>query len=315
MHRRSVILAFAAVAVLAGLTGCHRTPAPARAGESPRYVILSPALAIMARELRPDLPIVGRHAWDMVLDKSIPVCGDQAGIDYEALITARPTHILLEWGRRELPARLTDLARRHGWTVTNYTLLTLDEIRESARRLYAELVVRAAPAGGPAPPPWEESALARGMARAWSPRPGPAGEAIRAAGRVLILETVNPAHALGPGSFHHQILRAIGARPVPEEGAPYIEMDAEDVLHLGPDAIILIEPRNPEAPPRPGPFTAEEIREKLGPLARLDIPAVKTGRVAVIDDPLALTPSTAMIGLADDLAALLEAWGASTPPR
>lgn len=301
------------IPLLLTLLGCERKPAAA-APAGPRLVILSPALAIILRDLHADPPIVGRHAWDMVLDKSIPVCGDQAGIDYEALLTARPTHILIEWGQRGLPQRLTSLAVEHKWNISNYTLLTLDEIRETTRRLYDEFIFRKPHTDAVIAPPWERSPLAIEMARAWSPREGRAGAAIAAAGRVLILETVNPAHALGPGSFHHQIIRAIGGHPIPDAGSPYIEMDAEDVLHLAPEAIILIEPRNPEAPVRDDPFTWEELSTKLGPLARLEIPAVKNRRIAVIDDPLALTPSTAMIRLADDFARLLESWGAAPKP-
>ncbi|MCC6677893.1 MAG: ABC transporter substrate-binding protein [Phycisphaerales bacterium] len=301
------------IPLLLTLLGCDRTPA-APAPSGPRLVVLSPALAIILRDLHADAPIVGRHAWDMVLDKSIPACGDQAGIDYEALLTARPTHILLEWGQRELPQRLTSLAAKHHWQVSNYTLLSLDEIRETTHRLYDEFIYHKPLMAAVTAPPWERSPLALEMARAWSPREGDAGNAIAAAGRILILETVNPAHALGPGSFHHQIIRAIGGHPIPDAGSPYIEMDAEDVLHLAPDAIILIEPRNPDSPIRDDPLTWEELSTKLGPLARLDIPAVKNRRIAVIDDPLALTPSTAMIRLADDFARLLESWGAAPKP-
>jgi ABC-type Fe3+-hydroxamate transport system substrate-binding protein len=43
-------------------------------------------------------------------------------------------------------------------------------------------------------------------------------------------------------------------------------------------------------------------------LAKLDIPAVRRGRIAIIDDPLAHTPSTAMIGVARAMARALEPW-------
>lgn len=284
--------------------------------------MLSPALAITLRDLHVDGWIVGRHAYDMILDKSIPICGDQANIDYEALLKARPTHILIEWGRRELPARLTELAKRNGWRISNYEMLTLDQIRESTRLLYQDFVIGEAlspamkdraPGAGATPsatttPAWENSDIARAMDRAWSKHTGPDGVSLARAGRVLVLDTVNPAHALGPGSFHYQIITAVGGMAVPEKGAAYIEMDAEDVLHLAPDAIIFIESRSPNAPPREKPWTWGEITAKLGPLARLDIPAIRNRRAAVIDDPLALMPSTSMIKLADEIAELLEAW-------
>lgn len=46
----------------------------------------------------------------------------------------------------------------------------------------------------------------------------------------------------------------------------------------------------------------------LGRIGTLDIPAVRAGRLALIDDPLSLTPSSAMIGFANELAGILEAW-------
>ena len=47
-------------------------------------------------------------------------------------------------------------------------------------------------------------------------------------------------------------------------------------------------------------------RELVGDLP---IPAIEAGRVAVIDDPHALLPSTSLVGFADALAELLERWG------
>ena len=47
----------------------------------------------------------------------------------------------------------------------------------------------------------------------------------------------------------------------------------------------------------------------LGRAAELNVPAIKNKRVAVIDDPLGLTPSTAMIGVADELAGIVMDWG------
>lgn len=288
MTRRALILV--AVAALT-LPACRRAaPLPAPPS-TPRIVALSPALAIMLRDLGVSNQVVGRHGWDMVLDKSVSVCGDQAGIDYEALLRVAPTHILLEWGGRPLPSRLGEMAGEHHWEVTNYTLLTLDDLQAAA----ADLQRRFAP-GVPS--------LSDRMAAAWSRR----GDGFGHAGRVLLLLSADPPAALGPGSFHQQILERIGGTPAIAEGKPYITMDAEDVLRLAPDAIILIAPRSADAPARPAPASTDEVRALLGRVGALDIPAVRDGRLALIDDPLALTPSSAMIGFADELARILEGW-------
>jgi ABC-type Fe3+-hydroxamate transport system substrate-binding protein len=246
----------------------------------------------MLRDLGVADQIVGRHGWDMVLDKSVPVCGDQTGIDYEALIRAAPTDIVLEWGsRKPLPARLDELAASRHWRVANYTLLTLDEVQSVA----ADLQSRFAP-GAPS--------LAERMGRAWSRR----GDGFPGVGRVLLLASVDPPAALGPGSFHQQILERIGGTPAITRGEPYITMDAEDLLHLAPDAIVLISPRGRNAPARAQAATPDEVRSVLGGLGSLDIPAARNGHLALMDDPLSLTPSSAMIGFADELAQVLEGW-------
>jgi ABC-type Fe3+-hydroxamate transport system substrate-binding protein len=279
----------AALTLLASawLGACERSPVPA-APAAPRAVVLSPAAAASMVDLGLQGVIVGRHGFDLALDPALPVCGDQAGIDYEALLGLRPTHVVIQWGARELPPRLTNLAARHGWTIENYNPLSLAELDESTRSLARVFGVDA----GRVP---AVADTIRGL--------GP----VRSGGRVLLLAGIDPPAGLGPGSFHHDMLVSLGATPALERGGPWVRLDAEDVLALRPDAILLILPRPPRtpAPPEPSP---EELVGRLGRLATLDIPAVRRGRVALIDDPLAHTPSTAMIGVARAMARALERW-------
>lgn len=274
-----------------GLSRDRDAPPPAPEAHGARIVALSPAIAITLRDLGLAPRIVGRHGFDRSLPRSIPVCGDQSGIDYEALIRVDPTHVLLEWGSRPIPARLERLAEERGWEVRTFTLLSLDDIAacvEDLERLF----------DAPAPE------LRARLLAAWTARPG----RFEAAGRVLLLGAVEPPSVLGPGSFHHQILERVGGTPAVTEGNPFITLDAEDVVRLAPDAIILILPRSPEAAPRLAAPGREELERLIGRLARLDLRAVERGRLALIDDPLAHTPSTAMIDLADEMARLLEGW-------
>jgi ABC-type Fe3+-hydroxamate transport system substrate-binding protein len=65
----------------------------------------------------------------------------------------------------------------------------------------------------------------------------------------------------------------------------------------------------PRGPPRQGPFdTGEAALARLPALRGLAVPAVRSGRVVIIDDPLALTPSTHMAAFADQLAEVLGPW-------
>jgi hypothetical protein len=366
----------AAVAFTAALSACRPDPVET---DAPRIVALSPALAVMLRDMGLGDRVVGRHAWDMVLDPAVPVCGDQSGIDYEALLRVRPTHVVLEWGERELPPRLREMAARHGWHVRSFQMLTLGQVRGAAVGLegmfgsegvgriskegggtgfqpvspdgpFRTATVRERPGGVPPPqPPSVKAGEERPPPASPAPPPSGTGEGVVAAmdrawsrrgdfegaGRILLLTQTSPPAGPGPGSFHHELLERIGGTPALTEGGAFIRMDAEDLIRLDPDGIILLMPR-PAA--RGGMDFLRDVsgegrdpgsdRHRLeggagglphGPEARamsavdavpagLGVRAVREARVAVIDDPLCLLPGTPLIGLADALAAILEEW-------
>ncbi len=288
------MLSLLSAALFAACAERSHPPAPASPDEAtgaPRIVALSPAVAVTLRDLGLEDRIVGRHGWDLVLDRSLPVCGDQSGINYESLLAARPTHVILEWGSRDLPARLVQLADANGWSVRTVRLLTLADIRSFTAGAAAEF----APGD-----PRAVSVVASldGMAD---------GVDRSGAGRVLLLLSASPPAALGPGSYHHEILSLLGGAPALAQGQPYVTLNAEDVLRLAPDGIVLISPRSPGTA-EAGEPTWERIAARLGRLAELPIPAVERRRVAVIDDPLALIPSSAAVEFAARLRVVLDAW-------
>jgi ABC-type Fe3+-hydroxamate transport system substrate-binding protein len=266
------------------LPGCggegEARPTPDAAG--PSIAVLSPALAIILDDLGRADRIVARHAFDDYTDRSVPVAGDQSGVDYELLARAEPTHVLLEWGARDLPRRLAELADSRGWVVVDYPMLTLDDIRAATRDLGTRFDAdeRAAE-------------LLEQMDNAWLPAP----ELAERAGRTLPLYWTNPVGAAGPGSFHHQLLAAIGVAPALDEGGAYIEIDPEDLRRLDPDTIVLFAPN---ADP-------SDLDDILAPLRRLELRAVGQGRVVLINDPWCQTPSTAMIEVAEQTREALSA--------
>ncbi|HZW08901.1 MAG TPA: hypothetical protein VFF69_03280, partial [Phycisphaerales bacterium] len=188
----AIRLAIALLAVMLG-PGCGdgpRPPALKGAPDEPRIVVLSPALGVVLHDLGLREHIVGRHGYDTVLDQSIPVCGEQNGVNYEALLRARPTHVITEWGTRELPAKLAGLAESNGWVLRDFRMLTLGDVDAAATAL-GGMLPQASPSArisrmhelaGAAPPD-----------RLWS-------------GRVLLLMDVSPIAAIGPGSAHHELL-------------------------------------------------------------------------------------------------------------
>ena len=328
----AVVLVCVAVAVCVGCsrrgTGSADTESGVNGGASDRLVVLSPAVAVMLRDLGLADRIVGKHDYDLVLGDGVPAVGHQESLDYEAILGVEPTEIIIEWGSRPLPPRLTELADRHGWAIRRVTLLTIDDIARTVDDLAIDFGAVSFETGETDPPegvPQDLGAIAEplrftdptarfgsdlpsaALARAWSVR----GHGFAGVGPVLLLGSTTPPGALGPGSFHDQILRRIGGVPALETGAPWVELDAEDIRRLDPSAIVLIAPRragteNPDGDPdRRG---ARSVLERLGRVGTLEIGAVRTGRVALIDDPLSLLPSTAMADFADELAVILEGW-------
>lgn len=269
---------------------------------TPRVAVLSPALGVMMVDLGASGVIVGRHGYDMVLDKSLPSCGDQSGVDYESLLSVRPTHVLIEWGSRPLPERLVELSSSRGWKVRTFTLLSLDDVTRSLADLAATLNDAGLDVSD------RSASLSESLDRSMRPRPG-----LGRLGGVLMLMSVRPPAALGPGSVHHEILTRLGATPSLTKPSPYVELDTEDVRHLAPGVIVLVTPRAIGATP-----VAADTREArlslLGPLSTLDIPAVRDDRVIVIDDPLALLPTTRLADFAKELGDGLEALARQRPP-
>lgn len=298
-------LALAALTAL-GVVGCSRTvtkPAAAAGPSGPRVVALSPAVTQSMRDLDLGKYLVGRCGPDEWSDQSLPVCGDQFGIDYEALLATKPTHIFLQVS--EIPSRLTSLGEAHGWNIRNYPSLTLEDIRSMTQDVWDEIT--AAPHVDADPDVLDR--VERDMDHAWSGRPAIDAEEV---GPVLLLTSISPAQALGPGSFHEQILEALGGLPAITQGGPYQTLDKEDLLRLAPGGIVLFLPRQPGTardPGAPGP----DARTLVPGLFTLDIPAVRDGKVAIIDDPMCLIPSTSMVRVADELAEILLRWSGEQP--
>lgn len=332
---RRILTPILALALTMGLVACDQrapsstqpapapTPAPSStpsaAATTARLVVLSPGLAILLRDLGYADRIVARHAFDPATPRDVPAAGDEAGINEEALLKARPDAVLLQRSARGVPPRLAELAARRTFELHDIPMLGLDDIPAAARDL--DLLVQRlerrdtssaptdSPATAPTPLSPRATALLADMSRAWAPRPN----AHARVGRVLLLASADPPAAFGPGSWHHDLLLRLGATPAITSGAPFVELNAEAILRLAPDAIILITTAPPSAAPDQ-PTTSDLTRQRLGRVADLaaSTPAFATGRLASIDDPLAHTPSSAMVHLADRIDAILAHW--SPPP-
>lgn len=291
MLRTLVLLLISAVTVFA--TACDRAADPPRPGpDAARVVVLAPALGVILRDLGLEDEIVGKHAWDMALDSGVPAVGTHDDPDLESIVRLNPTHVIVQDMESRGPESLRRAAERHGWLLWGYPLLTLDDIAAAADDLNTRL--NDTP---DAAPPSERLELA------WADR----GEPARAAGRVLLLAGVDPAGALGPGSFHHQLLERMGATPALTTGGPWQELDHEDILRLNPDAVLLFRPGVADAG-SDTPLNRSVAMDALGGIAGLDIAAVRAGRVGVIDHPLGLLPATSLAEVAAQIARVLDEW-------
>jgi ABC-type Fe3+-hydroxamate transport system substrate-binding protein len=295
MTRRSLLamvgLALTCVAMLVVMAGCEKKPTTPvvrdDAGTSPRLAVLSPALAATLDDLGLGAHVVGRHAWDLVLDPSLPVVGDGLGeVDYERLAAVKPDLVLGQFGASGIPARLNELAGMKGWTVRDYNPLSLADVTTTARALARDLE-----SAGLVGVLDRLDTLEADLTASLTPRAS-AGKA----GRVLLLAEVSPPAALGPGSVHYDMLVRLGATPAISAGAAYITLDAEDLSSLAPDAVMIVMPR---------------ARDAVPPTAATTLPVVAgltTARIVVIDDPLTHLPATTIRRTAAQMGDALDAW-------
>lgn len=286
---------------LAAMCGCDQSTATIPTAQppptAPRLAVLSPALAQTLRDLGAERTIVARHGWDSFTPASIPPVGNEGGIDYESLLKSRPTHIILQSGAKENPARLEALSGQYGWHIIRVPTLTLNDISAGIAPL--------AEAAGASDQ--TRDALAASFRAAFDPIDGMKNRA----GRVLVLAGVDPPTVMGPGSFHYEMIERLGADAVPDDGAAFIQWNVEDVIRCDPDTLVLMIPGADDS--------AEALPAALGPLARVGLRCVSANRVVVVSDPKCHLPATSLAGIADrlgdSLIALQPVPAAPTPPK
>lgn len=282
--------------------------------ESPRFAVFSPAIGVMLRDLGFEDDIVGRHSYDNALSASIPVVGSHIDIDDEMLITADPTVLIFEENSIAIPDRIRALAKEREWVIWTYTLESLDDIATTMDDLYLKLVGFPQDANNDNDPTtfaidptkrFDIELPSARLVRSWSPL----GNDASIAGRTLILAGTEPAGALGPGSFHAQMIERMGISPALVEGGMWQELDLEDLVALAPESILIFSPQDDtQSVGEPEPITWSQITQTLGPIATLDLPAIRTQRVGIITHPQALLPSSTLGQVADEIRKTLATW-------
>lgn len=290
-----------------------------------RIVCLTPAATQMARELGAADRIVAVGAYDPVAPDHAAVVGDLYRVDYEKLLRAEPTDLIIQQTEQRLPRRLRALADRNGWRMHRYRIETADDVLRTLagpRERWATDADDAHPGDGSerdvsgsdtpddhATRPSIGSLLGQQEAATKLARlidwrltelaklTAPA-EA-EAAPRVLMLVGLEPMTAVGRGTFLHEMLTAAGGRNVlEEEHGPYPVLDRERLLRLEPEVILLVGSNTA--------LLAGDSGDRSGGsggdgAVNFDPPEALEARVLRIGGRTALLPSTTM----DDTAAAM----------
>ncbi len=291
------------------LSACAERPEPQAPPESSperRIVSFSPAISRTLVDFGLTDQIVGRTPYCEAVPREIPVTGDLLSVDYERLVRLRPTHVLIQPpAATGVPPPLSDLADRHGWVIGQWRLNDVADVLTLVDELPGIL---AAPSGRfdlDRDVLIERAAeLHSAMARLLEPEP----EAIWP-GATLFLIGTEPVTAIGTDTFLHELWASLGGvNLIDRRGYP--QMTLESLARRGPEAIVFV---------RPGVSAEADPQRLLGPIARLDLPALDRGRIALLSHEDALMPSTGLIEVAEELRSIMarfrEIDRASTSPR
>lgn len=295
---------FGAIAILwLAVVGCSRhesagAPNAAKPG-GPRIVSLSPAISRTLIDFQLQDRVVGRTPHCASLDQNIPVVGDLLNIDYERLIRLNPTHILIQPPESGIDQHLTDLAKQQGWKIAQWHLDNRDDIETMVRELPGALF----DAGTPPPPKFanamrQSADILNRIATALSP-----GVERLFHGRTLLMYSVDPTSVFGQGTYLNDVLIALGGTNA-SNAKQWAQLSLEDIVRLDPEAIIVV---------KPGADPKTDALIAAGPLGRLDIAAVRNKRIAVLTHPDAFTPSSGIIGVAEQLRAILRSFAENGP--
>ncbi len=229
----------------------------------------------MLRDLGLEGQIVGVGQIDPAAPSRAAIVGDFRQLDYEKLLSIRPTDILLQDTAKEPTSdRLLELARKHGWKITRIKLENVAGILLGLRQLGEALGLQAQAEKLAGDIELRLAALKKRTAD----RPHP---------RVLLVVSASPQWlAAAGGTFLDEVLRAAGGvNALSDSAVLYPELDAEAVVALKPEVVVHI-PYNQNRSP-------------------LVLPSGLEAKVLVLEDPLALLPSSSMPGVAEKLARLL----------
>jgi ABC-type hemin transport system substrate-binding protein len=279
------------------LVGCDRSE-PQSSGEpdahAMRIVTLAPALTKMVIDLGLTDAIVGVGEHDACAPQGAAVVGNFMNVNTERLYELRPTHVLMMTGQHGVPESLAAMAQSAGFDLVAYAYP--NGIEDVGAVLFDEAELLREDSGVRDPDRRSVGAALDMKMQAQRLKLHMFMQ-LAAIGRVtgsvakpsvLLVIGVEPnVRASAPaqtGTVLDDLLGFAGglnAAAQSQVSAPVY--DREKLMGLAPEVILLLLPNDP-------PLTENDSR--LAAFAGLDIPAVRDGRIALINDPMVLLPAT-----------------------
>jgi iron complex transport system substrate-binding protein len=301
-----LLLTMVAFTIMAPLGCDDRAPSPSASpatqpgasNQPQRLVTLAPGLTQMVVDLGAGARLVGVAKNDDAAPAEVPIVGTYTQVNLEALLQADPTHVLMMTAKEGPPERLQAMAEAGRFELVAYPYpRTIEQVLGILHHDGSNA------ANGGADPPTLGSVIHRTRRAAklkhdiqhtlqrlktvTAPWPEP---------NVLLVINTNPLRVTGPGAVNDQLLRYVGARnAAADANVPAVSLNRESLLQKQPEVIVLLDPASPPL---------RENDQRLALFNGLAIPAVQNQRIALLNDPLILLPST---NLADTAIALAKA--------
>lgn len=272
--------------VAGAITACGERQQPTYTEEQLRIVSLSPAITQVLIELGLQDAIVAVGNIDQVAPLDTPSVGPFNDLDLERLITLAPTHVLATTGQVKLQGRVKHLAEQG-----HFILLQADyPTRVEKGIAIIEKIGRAIGREEKTEPLAQEM---RQQLAAFS-----ALTAGRNRPRCLMIFNTEIMMACGPNTVSDELLQIAGGTNAASDATVSAPVyDREKLWALAPEVIFLLMPGEP-------PLLSEDD-SRLDPLRDLDLPAMKNGRVYLLNDPAVLLPGPSMVTTAVSMAVAL----------
>lgn len=269
-----------------------------------RIVTLAPAMTQILVDMEMGESIVGVAENDAAAPPGAGLVGNVANINQEKLVSLNPTHVLgMRMGGAQLDA-LEATARREGFSLALYPYpRSVDAVGliiwNEREFIGGELPPDAVPSLGTVlDARGDASDVKYTMLHRLSELDRVTQDLKDTKPSVLLVNQSDPTvTASGPGSVLDELLAHAGgvnAAASATTAAPIYTR--EDILELSPEVILLLMPNA-------YPLKSLQEDQRLAIFRDLDIPAVRNGRIYLLNDPvIQLAESTAMAKIAGEIA-------------